>query len=89
MQARNKAAAVGFTGAGSPVAEANDIGAVLTEPGFKSQLFGNMGQRNEPSLPVRIVSHENREFSAFGQGTLTIVDEGTVAMREFFQTVST
>lgn len=64
MQAGNEAAAIDLTAAGCPVAEPDDVSAMLPQSSIEGEALRVMGERNETRLMVRIIAHKDGELSA-------------------------
>ena len=82
MEAGNEAAAIDLAAARCTVTESDDVGATLTKPALKGQLFRVIGEWNETGVAVAIVAHENRQLAIGFQGTGTICYEQSVAFKE-------
>ncbi len=68
MQAGDEAAAVDLLAAAGAVAEADDVGAVLLQPGIEGQSLGVVDQRHVAGLAVAVVAHEDGQLAAGFQG---------------------
>ena len=84
MQARDEAAAVRLLAATGSVAEANDVGAALSQPAVEGQSLRVMHERDEARLAVVVVSHQDGKLTAGGEGSGTIGDEQLVPVENQF-----
>src|SRR5258708_3778158 len=79
VQARDEAAAIDLLAAAGAVAETDDVGAVLNQPGRERQPLAVVNQRDLPGLAVGIVAHEDGELAAAFQASGTVADELAVS----------
>ncbi len=64
------------------MAESDDVGAVLMQTRFKCQLFGVVGERNEPCFAVGIIAHQNGQLATWGERSGAIINEGCVSFEK-------
>ena len=63
VQAGDEARSVDLLRAACPVAEANDVGAVLLQASSKGEFLRVISERDVPLIPVAVISHENDQFA--------------------------
>ena len=78
----DETAAVDPLAARGTVAEADDVGTVLPQPGEEGQALGVVDEGHEARFAVAVVAHEDREFTALGQSVGRVLEEHTVALEE-------
>jgi hypothetical protein len=70
VQAGDEGRSVDLLAAAGPVAEADDVGAVLLEPGGEGEALGVVRERYKSGLAIRIISGSSRNrvgsFQSFG-----------------------
>src|SRR3954453_19664385 len=64
VQAGDEAAAVDLLAAAGTVAEPDDVGAALRQPGRERQPLGVVGEGDEPIAAVAVVAHQDGQLAA-------------------------
>ena len=85
MQAGDEAAAVDLLAAAGPVAEADDVGAVLGKPGSEGEALGVKDERDVSGIAVGIIAHEDGELAAGFEARGTVADELAVSAQEMLE----
>src|SRR5579871_508988 len=85
MQAGNEAAAVDLSRAAGPVAEPDNVGAVLAEASGESEPLRVVRQGHKPGLFVAVIAHQDCELPGGLEGTGTVSDELAVTPKERLQ----
>src|SRR5262249_10139641 len=85
MQARNKTAPVHLLRTAGSVAEADNVGAVLPQPGLEGQPLSVIDQRDIPGFAIRVIAHQDCQFAADRECSRAVADELSVAAEEVVQ----
>ena len=67
------------------MAEPDDVGAVLGEPGREGEALGVEDQRDVSGIPIGIIAHQDRELAARFQRPGTVTDELAVSPQEMLE----
>src|SRR5579884_162571 len=85
MEAGDEAAAINLSRTAGPVAEPDNVGAVLAEANRESEPLRVEGEGDKPGLSVAVIAHEDRELAGGLQSAGTVPNELAVAAEERLQ----
>ena len=85
MQAGDEAAAVNFSRAAGPVAEPDNVCAVLAKANRESEPLRVVGEGDKPGFFIAVIAHEDGQLAAAIKCDGAVADELAVTPKEMLQ----